>query len=201
MAIELEYSSAIKEFPLLFLETRRTAQLLCDGQNDDEIIELSVKNNIFQLEKERRRKDLPKKILKRLSSLDKNLIEVIANGRDENAKLIAMLAIIKTDRLFFEFMRDVYADKFISGQMEISDKDFITFLNCKIHESEKVAKWKQDNLEKIRSTYKKILYDAGLAKKNCNEIQIIQPICDKEIMELLKGNDNGIYANAMLLGV
>ena len=196
---ELQYSSAIKDLPFLYLETRKTALLLEDGKNPEEIVELSVLENIYQLEKEKRRKELPQKILKRLENLNSNLIEVIAYGNDNDAKLITLLAILKADRLFFEFMDEVYFEKYLSKQLKITDSDFALFFNNKTIQSERVAGWQQANLEKVKRTYIKVLIEAGLAKQSSVGVEIEKPFCSQDILNLLSNNDNEIYAKVMLL--
>jgi hypothetical protein len=186
--------------PFLFAEMRKTAQLLCEGNTQDDIIKVSMKSNIYQLEKEKRRRDLPLRMLKRLGTLDMPLLQILANGRDDDAKLIAFLALIKSDRLLFEFMREVYADKFQTGQMEISDKDFFYFIERKTQNSDTVAGWTSNNLVRIRNTYKNILCEAGLAKRDGKSLLLKKPICDQQIYDLI-GAENQIYAKAMLLGV
>lgn len=71
-----------------------------------------MESNIYQLEKEKRRRYLPLRMHKRLGTIDMPLLHILADGRDDDARLIAFLALIKSDRLLFEFMREVYADKF-----------------------------------------------------------------------------------------
>lgn len=44
---ELKYLSTVKDMPLLFPETRRTAILLCDGRNNAEISMLSHEKNVY----------------------------------------------------------------------------------------------------------------------------------------------------------
>jgi len=161
-----EYSSEIKNMPFLFLETKKTAILLSAGKSKDEIIELSKNENIYQLNKERRRTELPRTIVKRLKSVDDEGLEILANGRDEDAKIITLIAIMRTDKLFYEFMRDVYAESFSSHRLEITDSDFYVFFEDKASESERVAKWGKDNLERIRGAYRKMLCDAGLAVRD-----------------------------------
>ena len=158
--------------PFLFLETRKTAILLSAGKSKDEIIELSKNENIYQLNKERRRIELPRTIVKRLASIDDEGLEVLANGRDDGAKIITLITIIRTDKLFYEFMRDVYAESFSSHRLEITDSDFYVFFEDKASESARVAKWGKDNLERIRGAYKKILCDAGLAIRDGNILKL-----------------------------
>lgn len=196
---ELQYSSAIKDLPFLYLETRKTALLLKDGKQPEEIVELSVSENIYQLEKEKRRKELPQKVLKRLESINSDLMGVIAYGNDNDARLVTLLAILKTDRLFFEFMDEIYLEKYTARQLKITDSDFTFFFNNKIAQSDRVAGWQQTNLEKVKKTYIKILIEAGLVKKTSDVAEIVKPVCSKDTLTLLLNEDDEKYANAMLL--
>jgi len=200
MAWKKPYTSSIKDMPFLFAEMRRTAQLLCEGNSRDDIIKLSMKSNIYQLEKEKRRRDLPLRMLKRLGTIDMPLLRVLADGCDDDAKLIAFLALIKSDRLLFEFMREVYADKFQAGQMEINDRDFLDFIERKAQNSDTVAGWTSNNLVRVRNTFKNILCQAGLAKRSGKSLLIQKPVCDQQIYNLA-GGENEIFAKAMLLEV
>ncbi len=171
------YSSAIKNMPFLFLEMRKAARLVADGTDIEAIVSLSERENIFQLEKERRRLDLARKIVLRLSVLTEEQIGVLAAESEEAAKLIAFYAVIKTDSLFFEFMQDVYAEKQRIGQADISDKDIIAFLRNK----EEIAKWTDNNFTKVKNTYKFILCQAGLAVRNGTDIKIQRLILDDSL--------------------
>lgn len=193
---ELEYSSAIKDMPFLYNETCKTARLLSEGKSDADIVELSLTENIYQLSKERRRKELPLKVLTRLHSINDNLVKIIAYGNSEISKLTAFLALIKTDKLFYEFMLEVYADKVSALQFKINDDDFILFFEKKAQDSLKVASWKSENLKKVRSAYKKILIEAGLGKKQGACIEIIKVIMNDEFCVLCKDNER--YASVFI---
>lgn len=51
----------------MFSEMRRTARLLCEGKTDESIVHLSMGQNIYQLNREKRRRDVPLRMIKRLS--------------------------------------------------------------------------------------------------------------------------------------
>lgn len=197
MERELQYTSSIKDMPFMFSEMRRTAHLLCEGKSGDEIVGLSMQNNIYQLEREKRRRDVPLRMIKRLSALDKSLVSVIAGGNEKDAKLVALLAVLKADRLFYEYMQEVYADHYYAGKNEIADKAFIHFIERKAQDSAVVAKWTSNNYVRIRNTYKNILCEAGLAKRSGNALLIQKPLVEYELLRLL-GGDNVPYARAML---
>ena len=200
MPNELPYTSSIKDMPLMFSDMKRTAQLLCDGKSSDEIMYLAVEKNIYQLDKSKRRRDVPLRMMKRLSTISRPLIDVIAKSSDVDAKLVAFFAFIKADRLLFDYMYEVYADKFQVGHMEITDKDFLVFIERKAQSSETVAKWSVSNIANIRSKIKNSLCDAGLAKRNGDTILIQRPIIDDDLRMLFDEADK-VYARAMLMEV
>lgn len=200
MPSELPYTSSIKDMPFMFSEMKRTALLLSEGKTSDEIVRLSMEKNIYQLEKEKRRRDVPLRMTKRLATIGQPLVEIIAHGRDDESKLIAFLALMKADRLLFEYMYEVYADRFNAGYNEITDKDFLDFIEGKAQNSEIVARWSADNLASIRGKIKSTLCNAGLAKRNGNCLVIQRPIVDRELLKLID-ETNRIYASAMLMEV
>jgi len=198
MQQELPYTSSIKDMPLMFPDMKRTALLLCEGKSRDEIVRLSVEKNIYQLDKVKRRRDVPLRMIKRLSTLGMPLIEVIANGHFNDAKLIAFLALMKADRLLFEYMYEVYADKSHTGAVEMSDRDFAEFIERKAQSSDTVAKWSANNLSDIRGKIKNALCDAGLAKRIGGNLLIKKPIIDEGLRKLIEETDR-VYAKAMLM--
>ncbi len=200
MAKELQYTSSIKDMPLMFSEMKRTALLLCENKAADEIVRLSMEKNIYQLDKEKRRRDVPLRMIKRLLTINQPLLNVIAYGRDDEARLVSFLALMKADRLLFEYMYEVYADRFQAGFDEITDKDFLDFIERKAQNSAVVAKWSVSNLASVRSKIKSALCDAKLAKRNGNALLIQRPIIDDTLRVLFDETDK-VYIKAMLMEV
>ena len=196
---KLEYSSNIKDMPFLFMEMRKAVRILEEGKAPYEITRLSIEENLFQLEKEKRRWEMASKIRLRLSALNTCQLSLLSNGSDEDAKLVAFYAMVKTDLLLFEFMRDIYHDKYALRQTLVADSDIETFLTAKANESEKVASWSADNLRRVKNTYKNVLCEAELAKKQQNGIRIMRPVLNADARMCWEKND--IYAKAMLLEV
>ena len=80
MARKLKYSSHIKDKGLLGRELKTAAELLVQGTSYERIVEESVSNNIFQVNTERRRKELADCIVLRMKYLDEFTIKRIAEG-------------------------------------------------------------------------------------------------------------------------
>jgi len=190
----LQYTSTIRDFPLLFLEMKKTAALLCEGKNAAEILSLSLEENIYQLDKEKRRRGMPLKMTKRLATLSETLIQALAGGESEEGRLIAFLALMKAERLVFEYMLDVYADK--SDYDEITDLDFLQFADRLAANSDTVANWKSDTLKDLNTKLKNILCEAGLANRTKTGLTVRKPILGNEFYSLLS-EDDWIYAKGL----
>lgn len=197
---KLQYTSSIKDMAFMFLEMRKTALLLCEGKSPDEILRLSIEENIYQMEKEKRRRAVPQRMTNRLATINKSLVEILAKGSADDAKLVALLALVKVDRLLFEYLIEVVVDKFEMGFSIISNRDFEEFIDRKAQNSDVVAKWSVDTLKSIRGKTKSILCEAGLAKRIKGGLQIQLPLASRELYILLQEHDV-IYAKALLMEV
>ena len=198
MTKKLQYTSSIKNMPLMFSEMKRTALLLCEGKTSNEILQLAMEKNIYQYEKEKRRREVAQRMIKRLSTIGQPLIELLAKGSSDEARLVAFLAFMKADRLLFEYMIEVYSAKYHMRYEEIADSEFLYFIDSKAQNNEVVAKWSTGNLKAIRGKIKSTLCEAGLTKRTKDGLLIRQPLLRETICSLLDEEDH-IYARAMLL--
>ena len=65
----------------------------------------------------------------------KSLDIVFLNGDLATQKLITLISIMMTDRLFFDFIYEVISEKIIIGSNEVSESDiriFFNNINCEI---------------------------------------------------------------------
>lgn len=191
----LRYTSTLKEMPLLFNEMRKAASLKVNGFDDKTIIHQSETENIFQVVKERRKRDLATKILTRLKSLSPELLNVLADGNIEIAKAVALYALLHVDLLLFEFFKEVYADRHSIGEHFIYDADFMVFYHRKSEVSDTIAKWKDNNLRQLRNAYKKALLESGFAKLSNDSLEITPPLLEKDVTRLFSEQ----YKKAMCL--
>ncbi|WP_027365548.1 BrxA family protein [Desulfotruncus alcoholivorax] len=61
------YSTTLKYMPFLFLEVKKAASLKVQGLGYSEIVSRSIKDNIFQVNTESRKKEIAAAVIKRLS--------------------------------------------------------------------------------------------------------------------------------------
>ena len=194
----MEYKSTIKSRPYLYKETKKAAILLKSGLNLNELKIKSLEDNIFQVESEARMRELASIITTRLKVLDEYLIDKIENSNIETSKIIVLYAIIKTDRLFFEFMNEVYKEKLLLRDLFLRDKDFNTFFQSKREQSEKIASWSEYTFKKLKQVYIRILFEGGLIENQKGDKKIRIPILENEVKEYLYKIGDKIYINAVI---
>lgn len=198
----LEYRSTIKARSFLYLELKKAASLYLQGFTLDHIRQKALNENIFLLNSENRIKEIASTVSERLGAImDEVLLKKLSKGNLEASKQIALYAILKTDRLFFEFMQEVYRDKYLIRDYLITDKDFAIFFQRKAEQSQKVAEWKDYTFYKLKQVYKRILTEAGFVKKNKKDVEITRPLMEQELIEHLNEKGDGIYLQAMLGGI
>ena len=194
----MEYKSTIKSRPYLYKETRKAASLVNNGLQIDDLKNESLKNNIFQVDTETRMKELASIITVRLKELDEYLIQKIESSNIETSKMIVIYAILKNDRLFFEFMNEIYKEKILLKDLYLRDKDFNTFFQNKREQSDKVNSWSEYTFKKLKQVYIIILFESGLIANQKGDREIVIPIINDEVKDYIYKIGNKIYINAIL---
>ena len=176
----LPYTSILKSRPFLYLELKKAAILILQGFSIQEVKEKSIEENIFALNTESRKREIASTITNRLKVLDEFLIDEIANGSLQTSKQVALYSILKTDRLFFEFIKEVYNEKILFNDFQITDKDFNVFFSRKAEQSEQIASWTDYTIYKLKQVYKRVLSEAGY-KNNKRDVEIIPQIMEEDV--------------------
>ncbi|HHW38996.1 MAG TPA: DUF1819 family protein [Bacillales bacterium] len=180
-----EYKSTIKSRPFFFLETKKVADLMYQGLKAFEIKDKAIHENIFQVKTEARKKEIASTTLSRLKDLDECLLGKIVRGDSETSKMLVLYSIMKTDRLFFEFMYEVFREKFVLKDYFLTDKDFNIFFESKKQQSNKVASWKDYTFYKLKQVYIRILHEAGVLKNQKGDREINRVYIDYEVVKHL----------------
>ncbi|MFW6030037.1 MAG: DUF1819 family protein [Halanaerobiales bacterium] len=199
---QLKYSTGIKIKPFLYIELKKMAKLKADNpeMTDSKLKTKTVEDNIFQYKNPNRRKEVASTILKRLKVLDNYLLNLLINGSMDISKYIAVYSILKTDRLFYEFMDEVYKDKYQARDPYLTDKDFNIYFQHKAEQSDRVAGWTDYTYYNLKRVFIKILVQAGLIN-NEKERKITKALINKEVIDHLINNDDPKYIQAMLGGI
>lgn len=191
------YSAGMVSKPFWFIEFKKFIQLLNDGCSYEEIKRISIEENLFGVPKEYRAKEIFNGLSSRAKVFDEGMIKLFCSTDLSSSKFLAMLAVIKTDRLFFEFMYEVYREKIMFGVTTLEDRDINIFLKNKQMQSEKVAGWKDCTLDKLKNSYVNYLSDSGLILRVGSVKNITPPVLDISVEQYLLDHDMRQYLSAL----
>ena len=193
---ELAYSAGMVSQVFAFVETKQTAELMAAGMSKEEIKEKVQSENLYQLKNETRLRRTFNYVYNRLASLPNGAVELLVKVDNENAKLLTLISIMNTDKLFFEFVYEIYRGKVILGEKTIEDRDINGFFDDKTAQSEEVAGWSESGIKKLKNGYIKNLADAGLLESTKTRT-IKHALVNYRIEELLHNNGMDAYINAI----
>lgn len=171
-----KYSAGIVSRPTFFRESIEVATLVNSGLEDKEIKRKLIDENYLKLPTPRRKKEISSAVFSRIKGLDAKEIEILVEGAIEEKKQLTLVSILKNDRLFLEFMIEVYLEKILLGQLDLKEADFNSFMRRKAEQSTDVAKWKDYTIYKIKQVYKRILEELGFIKSKDKDFEIVIPI-------------------------
>lgn len=193
----MEYSASLVSCLFWLSETRKTAEYMLQKKTKDEIKQIAVDDNIYQVRARERSTRIFGVTYKRLELLPKELVEAIAKADISTAKIIVLISIMKTDRLFFEFMHEIYRGNIILGDMTIKDRDLNQFFNEKVLQSKEVAGFSESAIKKLKQCYTRMLFEAGLLSQGIGDKQIKKVAIDYRIIKQFEDAGLGVYLNAI----
>ena len=193
----MRYSAGIMSYSFWYLETRTTAKYMVNGLSKSEISDLAINENIYQVGSERRSKELLNVTYRRLKDFPIELLEYFLNSNSDMGKIFVLISVLKTDRLFFEFMHEVFREHILIGNHLILNTEFDSFFINKAYQSELIENWKDTTIMKLKAVYKNFLSEAGLLKKVDDGFQIITPILDVELKSLLEKDNLQPFINVI----
>jgi hypothetical protein len=196
MTIELEYSSVLTGAAFMFYEFKHVVALKDIGYSDKEIRRKVITENLFQYEKVSSLKRALPSLIKRVNVLDEPQRKFVLDEPFEIGRIINLYAIMKTDRLFFEFMDEVVKEKLQANNYILEKKDINNYFTVKAEQDENIEKWTEKTIQKLKQVYIKILLETGLLKdKQSGEINRL--ILDEQIKNHLTQIGDARYIRAM----
>lgn len=144
----------------LFYETRIVASLELQGLSREEILEKIKEENLFQFPTERMTSSITKTCFKRLDALEsQTLVYHLANAPADVARQINLYAMMKHNRIVWDFMTGVIAEKYRTQEFELSKKDLNVFFSELQEQNETVASWSESTINKIRQVLTHVLVE------------------------------------------
>ncbi len=193
----MEYSAGNNSNLLWFVETKETVRVLQDA-NFEEAKEKVISENLYQQKAENRRARQFNCIYKRISALPESLQREIVKSDLQTAKLIVLISVMLTDRLFFELVNEVYREKLRYAEEEIKESDINIFFQAKADQNEKIAQWSEGGVKKLKQTYLKYMLEAGLLKSGDKDGKIVtKPYIEDGLRRELLANHMEKYLYAL----
>lgn len=193
----MKYSSGLKSTAFWFIESRKVAELILEGYSKQEILDLALEENIFQVENESRKKEITNGVYRRLSSFSEDLLEYFLRTDTNSAKVFVLISILKNDKLFFEFMYEVFREHIMLGDFTLKPKDFDRFFDEKALQSDAISEWEEETIARLIRGYRNMLSEAGVLEPSGSERKIYVPFVDLRLKNMLIENNLGPYYYAI----
>ena len=191
------YSASAVKVSFWFAEFRKVMQMLDRGYSMSEIRELNLRENIFSASTPLRAKQIFQTVFGRVLALDADICALFLSSDLATQKLIALVAAMAYDELFFDFVYEVVREKMIMGNDQLTDSDIRVFFKEKQEQDERVARWTDATFVRLAKCYKTMLYEAGIINKDVGARIIIPPIVDPQLQGWLEDHGMTRYAKAL----
>ncbi len=192
-----EYSAGAVKQSFWFAEFRKVVNMLNSGKTLNEIKTMNLEENIFSAPTLARAIQIFNAVSARIKSIDKSFYQLFERCDIANQKIIVLTAVMQSDSLFFDFIYEVYREKLIIGDNELTDRDFSIFFKHKQMQSEKVAGWTDYTIKRLSTCYKTMLMEAGVIDRAIGSRKILKPILDKSLEDCLLVNGMEITLHAL----
>ena len=177
----LTYNFSYTGFSLRVAETSLVADAMLSGREFDAVRDLAGGKTSTA-------KKFLNEINKRLETLTKPQLELLAHGTREHQKQIAFLAICKAHLFIRDFVFEVLREKMLVFDNILSEGEYVSFIRRKADLHPEIEEMTDVSQKKIQQVTFKILEQAGLIDNT--RTKMIQPqILDSEIILAIASDD------------
>ena len=159
-AQESGYKASLTREQFLFHEMRIVAKQMVQGEDLASMIQIIAANNLFQYPTERMTAGMVRACYRRLNLLNsEQLLRNIAEHSVEEAKQICLYAIMKDNRLVWDFMVTVIGEKYRLKDTSFSKMDLNVYFMRLQEQDDWVASWSDSTLAKLKQVLVKMLVE------------------------------------------
>ena len=156
------YSGALTSEQFLFYEIRIISRFYIQGIPVDEAVSRVKEDNLFQYPTERKISRMARACYRRLNALNNQLlVQELSRAPAEIAKQINLYAIMRYNRLVWDFMLQVVGEKFRTQDFAFERKELNTFFSRLQAQDDRVAVWSSNTIDKIKSVLVRCLVETG----------------------------------------
>lgn len=190
-----EYNGGLTREQFLFFEIRVVASLLTQGLSREEIIEKVKEENLFQFPTERMVSSIANACFRRIDALESDaLVYHLANATADVAKQINLYAMMKYNRIVWDFMTTVIGEKYRTQEFEFTRKDLNVFFFQLQEQNDAVASWSDGTIKKIKQVLTRCLVECEfLDSANATQLNTVSIVPELED-EIRANNDTAALA-------
>ena len=186
----IEYKGGITREQFLYYETKIVARLVLQGLSQNEITDIIIRDNLFQMPTEKSIRSIASGLYKRVTCCDNtNLIDLIANGTMDVSKQASLYLFMLYNRLVWEFMVDLIGEKFRLKDYSFDKGDLNLFISNIQRADSDVEAWSDTTIVKVKGVLIKCLADTGylnsIKDKELNPVYL----CD-EVLDCIRQNND-----------
>ena len=184
------YNGGLTREQFLFYEIRILARLLREGMSYEDAAGKIAQENLFQFPTERMITSISITCYKRIQALDSEaLLETLADGSIQVAKQVNLYAMMKYNRLVWDFMTTVIGEKYRTQDFTLTKTDISAFFFALREQNEDVATWSENTIQKIKQVLVKSLVECEYLDSTKSET--LNPVyLYPELEEVLESKDH-----------
>lgn len=186
---KLEYSAGAVCKGFWFQGFKKYNELLNKGFTDGEIKIKQNDENIFKAPSKSYGKRMVNEVSRRTKALPEEIRVLFSNLSISDQKILNILGLMLTDRLFFEFMYEVYREKIIVGNLVLDSSDIKVFLDDKSEQSTKVLNFTSQTKKRLAGAYRTYLREASLLIEDKELSKLRKPVLNIHLEEEMKKKD------------
>ncbi len=196
----VQYNGALTAEQFLFPETRLVAKLYLAGKTIEEVITNVKEENLFQYPTERQVSRIARACYKRVESLgNQMLVEELATAPIRIAKQINLYAMMRSNRIVWEFMVQVIGQKFNQQDYSFRRTEMHIFYNRLGEQSDVVAGWSSSTATKIKQVLLKILVETEFLDST-RSIRLNHVYLSEELEQGVRANGDTVVLQAFHFG-
>ena len=188
--MKTEYNGGLTREQFLFYEIRVVASLISQGIPRNEIIDRIKEDNLFQFPTERMIVSIANTCFQRIEALDSAvLVDYLGHATTDVAKQINLYAMMKYNRIVWDFMTTVIGEKYRTQEFDFSKRDLNLFFFQLQEQNDTVASWSDSTISKIKQVLTKALIECeyldSARSTQLNPVSIVPELED----EIRSNND------------